>query len=556
MKKSILFFIVPVFLSLVMTHNIYANVYASQLKVSNPDGSPFDGSFTDGTGIQLSYILNDSTSSVIIKIKDATDNSVIAEIDAGSLARGSHAIMWDGSGTAAGKVYVYEVTATQNNYSNTEWIMFFDSGPVAIFSRGLDVVTNMSNPLFGLMYAPNNGGPLGKGITIFNPDGSQHDPFLVAPAVTSGGTINWGTSSDAMVSGVFDDLGRFYVSSVQLGEIRRLNLDYTITTIIDSLTSPLGLFIQGIGTDRTIYYCTGNKVLRAKIGDDDMFTGTPEEIGVFDLIIPRCVALDDEGNLYVSFRTNAIDLNSLGAGLFKFPLSGSLPVNNASSVWGIDEPESHRIANLEFDYGQDRNSNTDDILYYATRADGGNNDDGIWRVDNINSSFAVPLKIITELELYGGDDNINARSGLALDAAGNLILFENANEHIFFISPPGEGSENSFTTVCPDSIKTSGATSLDGEISGTSSSFKLNQNYPNPFNPSTTISFQLTEPMVVSLSVYNLLGEEVSVLMNNELKSAGYHSVVFHADQLSSGVYIYTLKVGDNIFMNKMSLLR
>ncbi|HAB54492.1 MAG TPA: hypothetical protein DCE80_20320, partial [Ignavibacteriales bacterium] len=130
-------------------------------------------------------------------------------------------------------------------------------------SRGLDVVTNMSNPLFGLMYAPNNGGPLGKGITIFNPDGSQHDPFLVAPAVTSGGTINWGTSSDAMVSGVFDDLGRFYVSSVQLGEIRRLNLDYTITTIIDSLTSPLGLFIQGIGTDRTIYYCTGNKVLRA-----------------------------------------------------------------------------------------------------------------------------------------------------------------------------------------------------------------------------------------------------------------------------------------------------
>ena len=70
MKKSILFFIVPVFLSLVMTHNIYANVYASQLKVSNPDGSPFDGSFTDGTGIQLSYILNDSTSSVIIKIKE------------------------------------------------------------------------------------------------------------------------------------------------------------------------------------------------------------------------------------------------------------------------------------------------------------------------------------------------------------------------------------------------------------------------------------------------------------------------------------------------------
>ncbi len=556
MRKSILFFIVPVILSLLMTHNIYANVYASQLKVSNPDGSPFDGSFTDSTGVQLSFILNDSTSSVIIKIKDAADGSVIAEIDAGALARGSHAIMWDGSGTSTGKVYIYDVTTRQNNYSNTEWIIFFDSGAADIYSRGLDVVTNMSNPLFGLMYAPNNGGPLGKGITIFNPDGLHHDPFLVAAAVTSGGTINWGTSSDAMVSGVFDDLGRFYISSVQLGEIRRLNLDYTITTIIDSLTSPLGLFIEGIGADRTIYYCTGNKVLRTKIGDDDMFNGLSEEVGVFDVIIPRCVALDDEGNLYVSFRTNAVDLNSLGAGLFKFPLSGSLPVTNANAAWGIDEPASHRVANLEFDYGQNRNSNTDDILYYATRADGGNNDDGIWRVDDINSAFPAPVKIITELELYDADDNINARSGLALDAAGNLILFENANEHIFFISPPGQSTQNSFTTICPDSIKTSGPVSVHDGINGTPLSFKLNQNYPNPFNPSTTISFQLTQPMVVSLSVYNLLGEEVTVLLNEEVKSAGHHSVVFHADELSSGVYIYTLKAGDNIFKNKMSLLK
>lgn len=556
MRKSILFFIVLIILSLLMTHNIYANVYASQLKVSNPDGSPFDGSFTDSTGVQLSFILNDSTSSVIIKIKDASDGSVIAEIDAGALARGSHTIIWDGSGSASGKVYIYEVTARQNNYSNTEWIIFFDSGAADIYSRGLDVVTNMSNPLFGLMYAPNKGGPLGTGITIYNPDGLHHDPFLVAPAVTSGGTINWGTSSDAMVSGVFDDLGRFYVSSVQLGEIRRLNLDYTITTIIDSLTSPLGLFIEGIGANRTIYYCTGNKVLRAKIGDDDTFTGTPEEVGVFDVIIPRCVALDDEGNLYVSFRTNAIDLNSIGAGLFKFPLSGSLPVTNANAVWGIDEPASHRVANLEFDYGQDRNSNNDDILYYATRADGGNNDDGIWRVDDINSAFPAPVKIITELELYGADDNINARSGLALDAAGNLILFENANEHIFFISPPGQGAENSFTTICPDSIKTYGTVSVEGEISGTPLSFKLNQNFPNPFNPSTTISFQLKEPSVVNLTVYNVLGKEIAVLINSESKSSGSYNVVFYADQLPSGVYICKLKAGNNIAVNKMSLLK
>jgi hypothetical protein len=563
MNKHIHLFFAAVILTLLMTQNIYANVYASQLRISNPDGSPFDGSFTDGTGIQLSFILNDNASSVIIRIKDASDGSTITEIDAGALERGTHAIMWDGSGTTPGKVYIYEVTASQPNYSSTEWTMFFDSGGVDIYSRGLDVITDMSSPLFGLMYAPNNGGPLGKGITIHNPDGSPYDPFLVAKDVSSGGTIEWGNSADAMVSGVFDDLGRFYVSCVQLGEIRRLNLDYSVTTIIGGLNNPLGLFIDGTGDERTIYYCTDNKVLRAKIGDDDTFAGFPEEVGVFEGLIPRCIALDDEGNLYVSFRTEAANLNADGAGLFKFPLSGTLPVHQNNGLWGIDASASHKISDLQFDYGQDRNSNGDDILYYATRADAGNNDDGIWRVDDINSFFAVPVKIITEIELYGGDDNINARSGLALDAAGNLILFENANEHIFFISPPGEGSKNSFTTICYDSIKTTGATDANEKISGLPFEFKLNQNYPNPFNPSTTISFQLAEPTTVSLRVYNLLGEEVSVLLNNEFKSSGYHSIVFNAEHLSpkgsvltSGVYIYTLHAGSKIFKNKMTLMK
>ena len=91
---------------------------------------------------------------------------------------------------------------------------------------------------------------------------------------------------------------------------------------------------------------------------------------------------------------------------------------------------------------------------------------------------------------------------------------------------------------------------------GNQLSYKLNQNYPNPFNPSTTISFQLSEASIVNLAVYNLLGEEVSVLLKNQIKSAGYHSVVFFADKLPSGTYIYTLKAGDNIFKNKMLLVK
>jgi hypothetical protein len=460
--------------------------------------------------------------------------------------------MWDGNGTANGKSYLFEVTATQDNYSSTDWTMFFDSGGVDIYSRGLDVVTDMTSSLFGLMYAPNKGGPLGTGITIYDPDGSHHDPFLVA----SNQTVEWGLSSDAIVSGVFDDMERFYVSCVQLGKIKRLNPDYSVTTIVDSVTAPLGLFIEGTGDNRMLYYCSGNKVLRAKINDTDTTAGLPEEVGNFTTGIPRCIALDDEGNLYVSFRTDAFDLNSNPAGLFKYPLSGTLPVTDADAVWGIDGTTTHKISDLQFDYGQDRNSNTDDILYYSTRADNGNNDDGIWRVDDINGSFTIPVKIITEIELYNGDENINARSGLALDVAGNLILFENSNEHIFFIGPPSEAAENSFTTVCPDSIVVTGPTSTENEIGNVPSSFKLNQNYPNPFNPSTTISYQLPEAASVYLNVYNLIGEEVAILVNNESKSAGNYSVVFFSNDLPSGVYIYSLKVGEKIFQNKMVLMK
>lgn len=549
--RLIFFFLMIVFST---PKYIHANVYASQLKISNPDGSEFDGSFTDGSGAALSFILNDDASSVIIKIKDASDGSVITEKNAGALTRGAHSYEWDGTGAASGKAYIFEVTASQPNYSNIDWTLFFDSGGVDIFSRGVDVVTDMSSPFFGLMYAPNNDGPLGKGITIYNPDGTHSDPFLVAADLTSGGSIDWGTG-DPMIGGIFDDLGRFYVSSIQFGEIRRMDSDYSITPAIGGFSNPLGIAIRGTGDERTIYFCSDNKIFSAKIGNNDTFNDFAIEVGVFENRIPRCIALDDEGNLYVAFRANATDLNSVGLGLYKYSLSGSLPVGNNDHLWGVDAALTHRISDILFDYGSDRNSNADDILYYATRADVGNNDDGIWRLNDINSPFLEPVKIITEIELYGGDDNINARSGLALDAAGNLILFENANEHIFFVSPPGDAAENSFTTTSPDSIKVSGATSADDLIGSIPVSYSLNQNYPNPFNPSTIISYHLPEGNHVTLKVFDLLGREVASLAD-EWKNAGIYSYQFNAGDLSSGIYIYNLKAGDKTYSKKMSLLK
>ena len=70
--------------------------------------------------------------------------------------------------------------------------------------------------------------------------------------------------------------------------------------------------------------------------------------------------------------------------------------------------------------------------------------------------------------------------------------------------------------------------------------FELLQNYPNPFNPTTTICYQLTRDSRVSLTVYNLLGQEVSTLVDGE-KQTGYHQEVFDATRFASGLYIYRI---------------
>jgi hypothetical protein len=83
----------------------------------------------------------------------------------------------------------------------------------------------------------------------------------------------------------------------------------------------------------------------------------------------------------------------------------------------------------------------------------------------------------------------------------------------------------------------------------------LEQNYPNPFNPSTKIKYQVADPGYVSLKVYNTLGEEVNVLVNN-FKPAGSYEIDFNATDLSGGIYIYQLISGDYKISRKMILLK
>jgi photosystem II stability/assembly factor-like uncharacterized protein len=85
--------------------------------------------------------------------------------------------------------------------------------------------------------------------------------------------------------------------------------------------------------------------------------------------------------------------------------------------------------------------------------------------------------------------------------------------------------------------------------------YALYQNYPNPFNPVTTINYQIPVSGMVRLKVYNVLGKEVRILVNEE-KSAGSHSIEFNASNLSSGIYIYELRSNEFTSMKKLILIK
>lgn len=95
----------------------------------------------------------------------------------------------------------------------------------------------------------------------------------------------------------------------------------------------------------------------------------------------------------------------------------------------------------------------------------------------------------------------------------------------------------------------------DTEELGLPDEYNLEQNYPNPFNPSTTIRYSITQPDVVRIKVFDILGREVKSLVN-EFKQTGNYEVEFDASGLSSGMYLYRIESGSFIQTKKMILLK
>ena len=146
-----------------------------------------------------------------------------------------------------------------------------------------------------------------------------------------------------------------------------------------------------------------------------------------------------------------------------------------------------------------------------------------------------PEVAIIQMELFKSEVNRLIERGFLTPALGQTLI-ENADETNTLIQGLVGGDNND-------------------HIQNGITSFALNQNFPNPFNPETKIEFRISDFGLVTLIVYDVLGKEISALLNEE-KLPGNYVFIFDGSDLSSGVYFYSLKFWNFIETKKMFLLR
>ncbi len=197
-----------------------------------------------------------------------------------------------------------------------------------------------------------------------------------------------------------------------------------------------------------------------------------------------------------------------------------------------------------------------DVLAEIKIADGSN-----CKEAHLNFSTLHPLNMYeVKIEITGDNPQVLLTREVAPDAVnGNKISINLPCDQTW-----GDEDSLKFSIVNPSamdslcvSLPLKNVNTFIAEDKEMPSSFSLYQNYPNPFNPETIIQYTIAKPVYVSLKVYNILGDEVAVLVN-EFKSAGTYKLLFDAKKysLSSGVYFYTMHSQEFIKTLKFTLIK
>ncbi|MEE9429587.1 MAG: NosD domain-containing protein, partial [Melioribacteraceae bacterium] len=253
------------------------------------------------------------------------------------------------------------------------------------------------------------------------------------------------------------------------------------------------------------------------------------------------ISIDDLKGWITGQKSFSISLDdSLGS---SFPISISIPN-------GTTQGELTKITiNAK---SQSNNSHTDETDFYVAT-----HSPVLSKIVLSPDSANVTVGDTLQFSVIGYDQIFHQLNFMAqwnaslgtIDTSGMFIAGESSGIAKVSVSDP-------ITKLVSEAIVVIGTpTDIKEEASELPNEFVLAQNYPNPFNPTTKIRFSLPETSDVKLKVYNIIGEQVTTLVNNSM-DAGVHEVNFDASSLSSGVYIYRIVAGNFSDVKKMILLQ
>ena len=306
----------------------------------------------------------------------------------------------------------------------------------------------------------------------------------------------------------------------------------TVSGIVTADTSdiPLGpqVIIQnGIGPWSGIRI-NGTETLNLVKGDNVTVTGTVIE----NFSVTNITGINSAANITVNTNGNPLPApEAISTSDINFKTSGTISAEQWESV----------------------------LIKYSNVAVTDENADGAAgpNVANVNSNFGEILiadssLINTRVELQDGNHQYHNFWDASLEFVPTRVMVADVMDELIGIMYYSFGNYKLIPRTDADFVNY--ATDVKDDLTSVYE-FNLAQNYPNPFNPSTKINYSLQAEGLVTLKVFNILGQEVATLIN-DFQTAGTHSVNFDASKLSSGIYLYKIDSNGFTQTKKMMLIK
>jgi len=353
--------------------------------------------------------------------------------------------------------------------------------------------------------------------------------------------------------------------------IYRANLDGSNPEYLVDLSAvgaAFGIAVDFIGFK--IYWTdfVRNMVQRADLDGNNIenliISGTPNPFGIaVDPISGKMYWLDTGNNNINRADFNGSNVEELVTGL-EHPIGIVLDLIAGKMYWTDATFEKVQRANLDGSNIEDLlPSLTDTVIVPKGIALDHDNGKMYWAEDRggfdpiirrANFDGSNVEEVVNNISAPG----LTSPQGVAV-YNGKLYWTDRSTGKIQRANLDGSNTEDLFTGGGVPSLITvfqsEDPTDVEDDIALIPSNFVLQQNFPNPFNPSTTIKFSIPSESFTTLKVYDILGNEIAELVNEQL-AAGNYKFNFAADNLSSGVYFYTIHAGEFTETKKMMLLR